>query len=94
MGARPMKFSAKSLSKGLKLVVQSGQISDMVSKTGTYKVMLKLKTNPVLQNANFVLMTGGTNAFFRTLKPTKLTPDEQYTQVSLWRLVTGPLLLS
>lgn len=30
----------------------------------------------------------------RTLKPTRLTPDEQYTQVTLWSLLSMPLLLS
>ncbi len=34
------------------------------------------------------------NKLNRELRPTKLTFDEQYTQVSLWALVSAPLLLS
>lgn len=37
---------------------------------------------------------GVPNARNRTLKPTPLTPDEQYTQMSLWCLLAAPLLLS
>jgi alpha-galactosidase len=39
-------------------------------------------------------MIGVPNTYVRTLKPTVLTPDEQYTQVSLWSLLAAPLLLS
>ena len=37
---------------------------------------------------------GVVNAQNRTLRPSPLTPDEQYTQVSLWCLLSAPLLLS
>ncbi|HSB15917.1 MAG TPA: putative Ig domain-containing protein [Bryobacteraceae bacterium] len=39
-------------------------------------------------------MIGVPNTYVRTLKPTVLTPGEQYTQVSLWSLLAAPLLLS
>jgi alpha-galactosidase len=44
----------------------------------------------MLQIGNF----GIPNQFVQTLKPTKLTPDEQYTQVSWWVLLSAPLVLS
>lgn len=37
---------------------------------------------------------GVVNAHNRTLRPSPLTPDEQFTQVSLWSLLSAPLLLS
>jgi alpha-galactosidase len=37
---------------------------------------------------------GVVNAENRTLRPTALTPDEQLTQMSLWCLLSAPLLLS
>ena len=37
---------------------------------------------------------GVPNTFVRQLKPSRLTPDEQYTQVTLWAMLAAPLLLS
>ncbi|MBF0199584.1 MAG: NPCBM/NEW2 domain-containing protein, partial [Planctomycetes bacterium] len=34
------------------------------------------------------------NQFVRTLKETRLTPDEQYTQMNLWSIIAAPLLIS
>jgi alpha-galactosidase len=34
------------------------------------------------------------NKFVRTLQETRLTPDEQYTQMSLWSIMASPLLIS
>ncbi|MFC1498434.1 putative Ig domain-containing protein [Verrucomicrobiota bacterium] len=39
-------------------------------------------------------MLGTPNQQNKTFRPTKLTPDQQYTQVSLWCIVSAPLLLS
>lgn len=39
-------------------------------------------------------MFGVPNQFVRKLKPTRLTPDEQYSHVSLWSLLSAPLLIS
>jgi alpha-galactosidase len=39
-------------------------------------------------------MIGKPNQYNRILHPTHLTPDEQYTQVSLWCLLSAPLILS
>ena len=37
---------------------------------------------------------GTPNRKNKSFKPTRLTPDEQYTQISLWCLLSAPLLLS
>jgi alpha-galactosidase len=37
---------------------------------------------------------GVPNTFVRQLRPSRLTPDEQYSQVSLWALIAAPLILS
>lgn len=37
---------------------------------------------------------GVPNTFVRQLRPSRLTPDEQYTQMSLWSLLAAPLLIS
>lgn len=37
---------------------------------------------------------GKTGQANTTFTPTRLTPDEQYTQVSLWTLLSAPLLMS
>jgi len=39
-------------------------------------------------------MVGVPNNYVRTLKPTRLTPHEQYSHVSLWCLLSAPLLIS
>ncbi len=39
-------------------------------------------------------MAGVPNNYVRTLKPSRLTPDEQYSHVSLWSLLSAPLLIS
>lgn len=39
-------------------------------------------------------MAGVPNNYVRTLKPSRLTPHEQYSQVSLWSLLSAPLLIS
>ncbi|SEI00660.1 aldolase-type tim barrel [Akkermansia glycaniphila] len=39
-------------------------------------------------------MIGTPNQANTTFRPTRLTPDEQYTQVSLWCLLSAPLLIS
>ncbi|TDW96054.1 glycohydrolase-like protein with He_PIG associated NEW1 domain [Dinghuibacter silviterrae] len=39
------------------------------------------------------MLTVGWVGWGATLRPSRLTPDEQYTQVSLWSLLSAPLLL-
>jgi alpha-galactosidase len=54
-------------------------------------------TRPGHWNDPDMLMIGnlGTpNQYNTTYRPTRLSPDEQYFQVSLWSLVSAPLLLS
>jgi alpha-galactosidase len=37
---------------------------------------------------------GVPNQFVRTLEPSRLTPNEQYTQMTLWSMIAAPLLMS
>jgi alpha-galactosidase len=39
------------------------------------------------------MLVVGQVGWFGPLRPTKLTPDEQYTHISLWCLLSAPLLL-
>lgn len=39
-------------------------------------------------------LRGETNQFNEVFRPSRLTPDEQYAQMSLWCLLSAPLLLS
>jgi hypothetical protein len=39
------------------------------------------------------MLTVGRVGWGSTLRPSRLTPDEQYTQVSLWALLSAPMLL-
>ena len=39
------------------------------------------------------MLVVGQVGWFGPLRPTKLTPDEQYTHISLWCLLASPLLM-
>ncbi len=74
----------------------SGNGWGVVRSILSQQVGLELFTGPGQYNDPDMLFVGQVGASYmdRRLVPTKLTPNEQYSQVSLWSLLAAPLLIS
>lgn len=92
--------NAEKLSKIANLWRTTGDIRDIwlsISHIGFGQEKWREFARPGHWNDPDMLQVGQigvTNTFVRKLKDTHLTPDEQYTQISLWCLLSAPLLLS
>ena len=76
----------------------SGNNWPVVRRILSQQVGLEMFTGPGQYNDPDMLFVGRVGAGYsytsRKRVPTKLTPNEQYTQVSLWSLLAAPLLIS
>lgn len=88
------------LSKNSQLWRTTGDIHDSwgsISGIGFSQEKWQKYTSPGHWNDPDMLQVGqiGTpNNANTTFRPTRLTPDEQYTQVTLWSILSAPLLIS
>ena len=74
----------------------SGNNWPVVRRILSQQVGLEMFTGPGRFNDPDMLFVGQVGASYlnRKLVPTKLTPNEQYSQMSLWSLLAAPLLIS
>lgn len=92
--------NAKGLSQYSNCWRTTGDIHDKwssVSKIGFAQERWQKFTKPGQWNDPDMLQVGNRatpNRKNTVFTPTKLTPDEQYTQVSLWCILSAPLLMS
>lgn len=90
----------EGLSKNSQLWRTTGDIHDSwasISGIGFSQEKWQKYTSPGHWNDPDMLQVGqiGTpNRANTTFRPTRLTPDEQYTQVTLWSILSAPLLIS
>lgn len=57
-GARPMKFSAENLPKGVKIDKKTGRISGTINQPGEYVVLLKAKNKKGVSTEQFKIIVG------------------------------------